>query len=190
MPNIDTTKIENFESMTAEQKLDAILKLEIPEDVDMTKFVSKDTFDKKASEAASLSKQLRDRMTEDENKKADDEKALNDLKTELESLRKDKTIQEYKANYISQGMDAALAEDTAKALADGDMAKVFKNQTAFQETLKKKIREELVNKTPPPAGSGAGSEEKDAAVEYAKKLAQSRHGGDKQYEEIMSKYKK
>ena len=58
MANIDTATIEGFEGMTAEEKVSALLKLDIPDAVDLSKFVSKETFDKKASEAANLSKQL------------------------------------------------------------------------------------------------------------------------------------
>ncbi len=61
MPNIDTSTIEGFDSMTAEQKVEALLKAEIPEKVDLSRYVSKETFDKKASEASALSKQLKDK---------------------------------------------------------------------------------------------------------------------------------
>ena len=71
MAVFDTTQIEGFDGMTAEQKLEAVLKFDLPDAPDMSKFVSKETFDKKASEAANLSKQLRDKMTEDEQKKVD-----------------------------------------------------------------------------------------------------------------------
>ena len=73
MPNINTSSIEGFEGMTAEQKVEALLKLEIPEAVDMSKFISKELFDKKASEAANLSKQLREKQTDDEAAKAEQE---------------------------------------------------------------------------------------------------------------------
>ena len=190
MANIDTAIIEGFEGMTAEEKVSALLKLDIPDAVDLSKFVSKETFDKKASEAANLSKQLKEKMTDDEAKQAEDAKALADLKSELESLRKDKTVAEYKAKYIALGYEAALAEDTAKAMADGDMEKVFKNGETHRSALEKKIKEDLMNKTPKPGGAGGDDKAKDAAVEKAKELAKSRHGGDKNYNDIMSHYKK
>lgn len=189
MAFIDVAKIEGFEGMTAEQKVEALTKFEIPDAVDMSAYVKKSVFDAKASEAANLSKQLRDKMTEDEAKKADDEKALNDLKTELETLRKDKTVSDYTARYIALGYDKDLAAETAKAMADNDMAKVFENGEKHKSALEKKIKEDLMNKTPKPGGSGGDDKHKDSAVEKAKELAKAKSGNDKSYQDIISKYK-
>ena len=38
---IDTTAIEGFESMTAEQKVEALLKVEVPEKVDLSGYIQK-----------------------------------------------------------------------------------------------------------------------------------------------------
>ena len=59
MPKIDTTQIPDFDSMTADEKVAALLGVEIPEKVDLSKYVPKETFDKKASEAADATKKLR-----------------------------------------------------------------------------------------------------------------------------------
>lgn len=110
MPTIDTSTIEGFEGMSAEQKVEALLKAEIPEKVDLSLYVSKDTADKYATEAAELKKQLKSRMTDDEAAKAQadaDRKALEDKYTEL--LRKS-TIAEHTARYIAMpGYDEKLA---------------------------------------------------------------------------------
>lgn len=190
MANIDTSKIENFDSMTVEQKLDAIMKVEIPEAVDMSKYVSKELFDKAASERASLSKQLKEKMTDDEIKQSESAKAIEEMKSELEKLRKDKTVSDYTAKYIAIGYDKDLAAETAQAMADLDMAKVFANGEKHRQALEKKIKEDLINGTHKPAGAGGDDKKVDSAVEKAKELAKSRRGNDKSYDEIMSKYKK
>ena len=114
MPTIDTSTIEGFEGMSAEQKVEALLKAEIPEKVDLSLYVSKDTADKYATEAAELKKQLKSRMTDDEAAKAQadaDRKALEDKYTEL--LRKS-TIAEHTARYIAMpGYDEKLARELA-----------------------------------------------------------------------------
>ena len=192
MATIDTKVISGFDEMTVEQKLDALLKTEIPEAVDLTKYVLKDTFDKKASEAASLSKQLKERMSDEELKSAESAKALEEMKTELENLRKEKTVSEYTAKYIALGYDKELATETAKAMQEGNMAKVFENGEKHRQAMEKKIKEELLNGTPKPGGSHGGNGKTDDekfAVKKAKELAKSRHGNDKSYNEIMSKYK-
>lgn len=189
MAQFDTSSISGFEEMTAEQKVDALLKADIPDPVDMSKFVSKEIFDKKASEAASLSKQLKDKMTDDEAKKAEDAQALADLKNELETLRKDKTIADYTAKYIALGYEKTLAEDTAKAMAEGDMAKVFANGEKHKEALEKDIKAKLMKGDPRPGGGG-DELEADPAVEKAKEIAKAKLGNGKTYKEIMDKYKK
>lgn len=59
MPNIDVSTIQGFDAMSADEKVNALLSYEIPEAVDMTKYVTKETFDKKASEAAKLARDLK-----------------------------------------------------------------------------------------------------------------------------------
>lgn len=190
MPYINTAKIEGFDGMTAEQKLDAILKVEIPDAVDTSKLVSKELFDRKASEVAALSKQLKEKMSDDEIKKSESEKAIAEMQAELESLRKEKTISDYTAKYIAIGYDKDLAAETAKAMADGDMAKVFENGEKHKTALEKKIKEDLINGTQKPGGTGGEGKGVDPAIEKAKALAKAKNGGEKTYAEIMSNYKK
>ena len=74
----DWTKVEGYsEDMTAEQKLELLNNLPDPEpanepEVQIPKgaMISKAQFDKVSSELASVKKQLRSRMTEDEAKEA------------------------------------------------------------------------------------------------------------------------
>lgn len=192
MAFISTEAINGFAEMTDAQKVEALLKFEIPEAVDLSKYVEKSVFDKKASETAALSKQLKERMTEDEQKKAEEAETLQKMQTELETLRKDKTIADYTAQYIGMGYDKELAADTAKAMAEGDMAKVFANGAKHKEVMEKKIKEDLMNRTPKPGGNGSsgGDDGKDLAVEKAKELAKAKYGSDKQYANVMDNYVK
>ncbi len=64
MASIDTSTIEGFDSMTAEEKVTALLGVQIPETVDLTGYVKKDVFDTKAREASTLSKRLREKTVE------------------------------------------------------------------------------------------------------------------------------
>lgn len=78
MPNIDVSTIQGFDAMSADEKVSALLAYEIPENVDMTKYVSKETFDKKASEAAKLARDLK-AVPDISSIRADLEKAQTDL---------------------------------------------------------------------------------------------------------------
>ena len=144
-------QIENYESMTPEEKVAALEAYE----PDMSGFVSKATFDKTASDLAAAKKSLRDKMTEDEAKAA---KAAEDqaaIMAELEALRHEKLVSNYTNSYLTMGFDEKLAKSTAEALANGDMDTVFKNQKIHADAREKALRTELLKGTPSPAAGGA-----------------------------------
>lgn len=164
MAKIDITKVDGFkENMTAEEKLALYEAYELPDAPDMSKFVSKELFDKKASEAAGYSKELKARMTAEEQKEA--ERAAREAERDalLESLRRDKAVSERKAKYLAFGYDEKLAAETAKAFADGDMDTVDKNHALHIENVRKAERAaSLAGDPKPPAGSGGGIVDKKA----------------------------
>ncbi|MBR0161948.1 MAG: hypothetical protein IJQ02_11795 [Oscillospiraceae bacterium] len=190
MPRIDTSGIAGFEEMSAEEKLSALMELEIPEAVDLSRYVAKEAFDKKASEAASLSKQLKEKMTEEEKRKAEEDENLRQMKEELETLRRQNAIAGYTSSYVKLGYDEELAADTAEAMYEGDMQKVFENGEKHRAAMEKKIRAELMAKTPKPGGAAGGEDGKDKAVEMAKELARARYGNDRSYGDIMKNYRR
>lgn len=152
---IDTSTINGFDGMNAEQKLAAVLGMEIPEP-DMTGWVKKDVFDAKASEAANLSKQLKAKMTDEEAAKAAEMAARQELEDKYNELLKRTTISDYKAKYLAMGYDEKLAADTAQAIVDGNMEKVFANSEKFKAELEKKIRAEILKDTPRPGADNGG----------------------------------
>ena len=84
MANIDTSTIEGFDGMTADEKVTALLGLQIPDPVDLSGYVKKDVFDAKATEAASLAKQLKTKTTEAETAAG----TLSTTQAELEALKR------------------------------------------------------------------------------------------------------
>ena len=151
MAQIDTSKIEGYDTMTAEEKVKAFESFNIP-DPDYSGYVKKDVFDKTASDLAKAKKDLKDRMTEEEVKKAEAEAELNKYKEQAESLQREKNIAENKAKFISLGYDDALAQETAEAMEKGDYATVFKNQQTVIENVKKIAKGEAAANMPTPAG--------------------------------------
>lgn len=149
--SIDTSKIEGYEAMTAEEKVKALEAYSIA-DPDYSGYVKKETFDKTASELAQAKKDLKARMSEDEVKKAEAEALLQKYREEAETLRKEKSISENKAKLISAGYDETLAAESAKALVEGDIATVLKNQQVVIENVKKIAKGEAMASTTPPAG--------------------------------------
>lgn len=159
---IDTTQIPNFDELPEEAK-SAILGMEFADAPDMSQFVAKAVFDKKASEAAELSKQLKSKMTQEEQAAAKQAEVLAAMQSELEALRADKAISEYTAQFLALGYEEKLAKSTAEALHKGDMATVFKNQATFVAEREKAMKAELLRSTPtPPAGDGDKAPSKEA----------------------------
>lgn len=155
--------IENYENMTTEEKLAALEAY----DPEKNGFVSKATFDKKASEASDLGKQLRAKQTDEEAKAAKDAEERATLLARVEELEREKTVNAYTTSYLGLGYDEKSAKATAEALAKGDMDTVFANHKIHNETREKALRAELLKETPPPAGGGA---DKGMTVDKFRKL--------------------
>lgn len=140
--------IENYESMTPEQKVAALEAYE----PDMSGYVSKATFDKTASDLAKAKQSLREKMTEDEAKAAKAAEEHATLLARLEQLEHEKAVSGYVASYLAMGYEDALAKASAEALAKGDIDTVFKNQKVHAENREKALRTEMLKGTPAPAG--------------------------------------
>ena len=169
---IDTSKIEGFADMSPEQKLAALESYDI-EEPDYAGYIKKDLFDKTASELADHKKQLKAKMTEDEQKEA--ERAAKEAERDalLAALQKDKSVSDTKAQFLGLGYESALADETAKAMVEGDMAKVFANQKKHLEEVEKKVRAEALKETPKPVPGGGGkalTKEQFDAMGYSDRL--------------------
>ena len=156
---IDTSKISGFDELPEDVK-NQLTAIDLP-DPDYSGYVSKTTFDKKASEAAALSKQLSERMSEQERADAEQAKLFADMKAELDTLKREKSVASYKASFLSQGYDEKLAEAQANAMYEGKTEDFFANQKTFLENMKKAMEAEALGKQPevskgtPPKGSDA-----------------------------------
>lgn len=158
--NIKWEEIEGYrEDMTAEEKLALLDKVPDPKPAPTTGentfkgYVPKKDFDKTASELAALKKQLRAHQNEEENARQDREEEHNALIAELEGYRKSVAIAEDSKSFLALGYDAKLAEETAKAWAEGDKAAVFTSIKTYKDQFEKALRAQILKGTPtPPAG--------------------------------------
>lgn len=142
MATIDTTKIEGYENMSAEEKLAALESFEMPEP-DYTGWVQKDVFDKTASDLAKLKK--------DRNGV---EKEKSDLETRLAELERKDKISTTKDKYIANGFSVELAQSTAEAFVDGNMDVVLENLTKHATDVATAAKDEALHSTPKPPASG------------------------------------
>lgn len=153
MAKIDVSKIEGYENMTPEQKIDALESYNIP-DPDYSGYVRKDVFDKTASELAEKKKLLQTKMTEDEAAKQQEQEEREKLQKDYEALLHKTTVSENKVKLLAMGYEEKLAEETAEAMANGDTEKVFANQQKHLDAYGKKIRAEALKNTPKPTPDG------------------------------------
>ena len=155
MAKVDITKIEGYEGMTPEEKIKALEAYEI-EDVqpDYSGYVKKDVFDKTASELASVKKQLKEKMTDDEAAKQKEQEEREELQSKYEKLLHDSEVSKNKAKLLALGYEEKLADDTAEAMVTGDLEKVMANQKKHLEAVEKKVRAEALKDTPKPTGDG------------------------------------
>lgn len=191
MATIDVSKIEGFDGMTAEQKVEALLGLEVPDKVDLSGYVKKDVFDRTSSELAEAKKTIKSKMTDDE---AQQEKWA-EMENKIKQLEQEKTESQYKARFLSMpGYDETLAEETAKAMASGDMAKVFEHLQKANAAYEKKLRADIMQNNPRPGGTGGGEtppdekEKKQSNLDLARSIGKARADAAKSSNDILKLY--
>ena len=145
------------EGMSVEDIEKALEGIKMPTDNSAEIDRLKTALSKSNSEAADYKKQLREKMSAEEIKAKEDAEKLEALIKERDALLREKTVSTYKASYLTLGYDEKLASDTAEALANGELDKVFANQKKHNESVEKRIRADVLKETPKPEG-GAGSD--------------------------------
>lgn len=161
------------EGMTLTEIETALAAVELPTDNTEIERL-KAAVSKSNSEAAELKKQLRTKLTEDEAAKLKDAEDREKLQSDYNALLTKVTISENKAKLLAIGYDDKLADETAEAMVNGELEKVFTNQKKHMENLEKKIRADVLKETPKPAPGGAGgkgiTQEQFDAMDYTERL--------------------
>jgi hypothetical protein len=156
---MDTSKIEGYENMTTEEKLAALEAYEF----DTTGYVSKETFDKAARDAADWKKKY--------NGGVETARTTEARLAELE--RKDK-FSTAKDEFIASGFSVDLAKATAEAFVDGNMKEVLANITKNATEVATAAKDAaLKGMTPPPASGNT-----DLKVDYDKKISEALASGN------------
>lgn len=189
MPKLDTftSGINGWDTMTAEQKLEALAGIDFPENIDLSGYVSKVLFDKVSSDLAAAKKANKEKMTADEAAAA---QAAEELKAALEgkqTAEKKLAIMEHTAEYMKLGYEPDLAKEAAEALFGGDTAKLFEIQQKFNTAQQQKFKTELEKKQFP-GGSGGGGSDADPAVAFAKNRAKAKNESAKTADDAMKYY--
>lgn len=169
----DLLKDAYKEGMTVEEIETALAGIELPTDNSAEIERLKNALSKSNSEAADFKKQLREKMTADEIKAKEDAEKQEKLQSDYDALVKKVTISENKAKLLALGYEDKLATETAEAMANGELDKVFANQKKHLEAVEKKIRQDILKDTPKPDGGNTGTtitKEQFDAMGYTERL--------------------
>ena len=152
----DLLKDAYKEGMTVEEIESALKDISLPDDNSAELERLKNALSKSNSEAADYKKQLREKMSEDEQKKQKEREERESMQKELDALRRESVVSKNKARLVALGYEEALADETAEAMADGKIEKVFANQKKHLEAFEKRVRAEALKNTPKPTPDGDG----------------------------------
>lgn len=170
---IDTTKIDGYAEMSAEDKLKALeeFEFEAPAPQDNSDEVNrlKTALSKANSDAADWKRQFREKQTEEERKEAERAEREKAVEDELRTLRRDKTVSGYQAQCLALGYTQELALRAAEAMADNDAAAIMACQQEFLDAKQKELEAAALNKQPT-LTTGSPPTAKQADVEATNKL--------------------
>lgn len=157
-----SSKIEGYESMSAEEKLKALEALEVDED-EVSKL--KKLLNDANSEASTYKKKMKEKEAElnsklTEQEKAEKERAEKEAEKDalLNQLLREKTVAEHKANFLKVGYDEDSADKSANAIADGDFKTLFDSLGQFIAERDKQLKVKQMDSTPLPTGGGVAPE--------------------------------
>ena len=168
MAKIDVSKIKGYSEMSAEDKLKALEEYEFEtpapkENDEVTKL--KAALSKANSDAAEWKRQFREKQTEAERAEAERKEHEAAVEDELRTLRRDKSVSGYVAQYLALGYTQELALKAAEATADNDAATIMSCQQEYIEAKTKELEAAALNKQPsitPGAPPTAKDADKDA----------------------------
>lgn len=112
----------------------------------------KKSVDKASSEAASYKKQFMATKTEQEQAAMEKAEQAAAMKEELESLRKENTVNKYVNSYLTLGYSEKLAKQAAEAQYENDVETLFSIQKTVQDEFEKSVRSKILKEMPAPTG--------------------------------------
>lgn len=139
-----------------------------------TGMIKKDLFDRTASELAAAKKQLKEKLTTDEQAAAQQK----EFQDQLAALQKENQQMKLKESFVGNGYDAKTAAALAEAYSSGDTAKFASLNAAYmadqKKTIAAQVKEDLLKSTPGIGGAGSQQQPTD----YSKQIEQAKADGN------------
>lgn len=148
----DLLKDAYAEGMSVEDIETALENIELPDDKTNEVEKLKNALSKSNSEAADYKRQLREKLSAEELKVKEDADKWAEMEEKYNALLKKDAISTNKARLLALGYEESLADETAEAMFNNDLDKVFANQKKHLEAVEKKARSERIKDTPKPEG--------------------------------------
>lgn len=161
------------EGMSAEDIVKALEGVSLPQDRtdEIDRLVK--AKDKANSEAAEYKRKLKDHMSEEEKRVAEEADRIKTIEQENADLKKRIAIADYTSKFIASGLDAEVAARSAEAAYTGDIDTVIANYNSKIASVKDSVKAELISATPVMTG-GSSVKVKD----YTQDINDSIVGGD------------
>lgn len=157
---VDTTQIEGYDEMTAEEKIAALEGFEIePPKGEEEKL--KELLSKRNAEIGEVKKKLRERMTAEEQAEADRKAALEAKDARIAELEKNEKLNSYTNAYMGIGFSAEDARRQAELLYEGDFMGVIANNKAHIDNVSKQALSDAITKSHLSTGEPPKSEDVD-----------------------------
>lgn len=189
MPRIDTSSIEGYADMSADEKLAALEAFEYDDgSEELGKYKSATT--RANGEAAEYKRQLKaaqERLAEADAKategQSEAERKLAEVEKKLAAMEHAKTVSDYTARLASQGFDKELSGKAAKALADHDADGFFDALSTFVDAHDKALRADMAQHSiaprtgtrNPDGKTGMTRKKLDAMTPYQRSLFSAQH---------------
>lgn len=193
MATINTESINGFDSMTAEEKVTALLAFQYDDGADKIKAAEenaakmKAAFDKASSEAAGYKKQLNASKSEEELKRQESEETLKAMQEKLAEYEQREKISTAKAAFLGGGFDETTAADAANAFITGDIEKMSAAVKKFRESIEVSTKSKLMGSNPKPE-SGAKTDDDGKDDSIAVQLGKERAERAKKAHSILDQY--
>ena len=161
------------EGMTLEDVTTALAGITLPDGKEIDRL--KNAVNKATSEAANFRREKEELEKKLNAGDATHSTQVAELQKTIETMQRKSDIADYKATLISQGYEAALAEETAVAMVDKDFAKILENQQKFLQAHDQAMTAKRMKDNPRPGASGNnGNNTRD----FGKEIETARANGD------------
>lgn len=159
------------EGMTAEEIVAELENVSLPQDRADEIERLKNAVTRANAEVAEHKRKLKDKMSEDEKKSAEEAERIATIESENKELKKKIAISEYTAKFMASGLDADMASKSAEAAYAGDIDTVIANYNAKIAGVKESVKAELISATPGMKGGSTSGKVKDFSGDIGSSIA-------------------